>query len=142
MNPKIKGVIVPPITPFNAQGQVDLAAIKRLVDFLIEEGVHALVAGAGQETGLADTAGGQDHPGTDGIRLRFGTGQAQVELVLQDREDVRSHEGRRVGADGDALDAEGEQLEQADLDKFPNADGTNCETCMYWWAEGVEAALP
>ena len=32
--------------------------------------------------------------------------------------------------------------EQADLDQFPNADGTNCETCMYWWSEGVTAALP
>ena len=45
MNPKIKGVIVPPITPFNAQGQVDSAAIKRLVDFLIERGIHGLFPG-------------------------------------------------------------------------------------------------
>lgn len=43
---------------------------------------------------------------------------------------------------GNVVLAEGEQLEQADLDQFPNEDGTNCETCMYWWAEGVEAALP
>jgi 4-hydroxy-tetrahydrodipicolinate synthase len=45
MNPKIRGVIVPPITPFNAQGQVDPAAIKRLVDFLIERGIHGLFPG-------------------------------------------------------------------------------------------------
>jgi 4-hydroxy-tetrahydrodipicolinate synthase len=45
MYPKIKGVIVPPVTPFNAQGQIDLAAIKRLVDFLIERGIHGLFPG-------------------------------------------------------------------------------------------------
>ena len=44
--------------------------------------------------------------------------------------------------EGNEVLAEGEQLEQADLDQFPNADGTNCETCMYWWSEGVTAALP
>jgi 4-hydroxy-tetrahydrodipicolinate synthase len=45
MNPKIRGVIVPSITPFNAQGQIDPAAIKRLVDFLIERGIHGLFPG-------------------------------------------------------------------------------------------------
>jgi dihydrodipicolinate synthase/N-acetylneuraminate lyase len=45
MNLKIRGVIVPSITPFNAQGQIDLAAIKRLVDFLIERGIHGLFPG-------------------------------------------------------------------------------------------------
>jgi basic membrane protein A len=43
---------------------------------------------------------------------------------------------------GNVILAEGETLEQADLDQFPNEDGTNCATCMYWWAEGIEAALP
>jgi basic membrane protein A len=43
---------------------------------------------------------------------------------------------------GNEILAEGETLEQADLDQFPNEDGTNCSTCMYWWAEGIEAALP
>ena len=43
---------------------------------------------------------------------------------------------------GNEILAEGETLEQADLDQFPNEDGTNCATCMYWWAEGIEAALP
>jgi dihydrodipicolinate synthase/N-acetylneuraminate lyase len=45
MNPKIKGVIVPPITPFNAQGGIDPTAIKRLVNFLIERGIHGLFPG-------------------------------------------------------------------------------------------------
>jgi len=44
--------------------------------------------------------------------------------------------------EGNEILAEGESLVQADLDQFPNEDGTNCPTCMYWWADGIEAALP
>ena len=44
--------------------------------------------------------------------------------------------------EGNVVLAEGEKLEQPDLDQFPNEDGTNCETCMYWWADGITAALP
>jgi basic membrane protein A and related proteins len=43
---------------------------------------------------------------------------------------------------GNVVLAEGEKLEQSDLDQFPNADHDNCKTCMYWWADGIEAALP
>jgi basic membrane protein A and related proteins len=43
---------------------------------------------------------------------------------------------------GNVVLAEGEQLEQSDLDQFPNEAHDNCETCMYWWAEGIDAALP
>jgi 4-hydroxy-tetrahydrodipicolinate synthase len=42
---KIKGVIVPLLTPFDQRGEVDLAAVKRLVEFLIERGVHGLFPG-------------------------------------------------------------------------------------------------
>jgi 4-hydroxy-tetrahydrodipicolinate synthase len=42
MNFEIQGVIVPLVTPFDAQGRVDAAATKRLVDFLIDRGVHGL----------------------------------------------------------------------------------------------------
>lgn len=45
MNPNIKGVIVPLVTPFNAQGEVDTTAVKPLVDFLIERGVKGLFPG-------------------------------------------------------------------------------------------------
>jgi len=44
--------------------------------------------------------------------------------------------------EGNQILAEGESLVQADLDQFPNEDGSNCPTCMYWWADGIEAALP
>jgi basic membrane protein A len=44
--------------------------------------------------------------------------------------------------DGNVVLAEGEFLQQDDLDQFPHLPGATCETCMYWWAEGIEAALP
>jgi basic membrane protein A len=44
---------------------------------------------------------------------------------------------------GNQLLAEGESLEQSDLDQFPpGAPGNECTTCMYWWAEGINAKLP
>jgi basic membrane protein A len=44
---------------------------------------------------------------------------------------------------GNVVLAEGESLEQSDLDQFPpGAPGNECETCMFWWADGIEAALP
>jgi basic membrane protein A len=44
---------------------------------------------------------------------------------------------------GNEILAEGESLEQSDLDQFPpGAPGNECETCMYWWADGVNAELP
>jgi len=44
---------------------------------------------------------------------------------------------------GNQLLAEGESLVQADLDQFPpGAPGNECTTCMYWWAEGINAKLP
>jgi basic membrane protein A len=43
---------------------------------------------------------------------------------------------------GNVVLAEGEKLEQSDLDQFPNDAHDNCKTCMFWWADGIEAALP
>jgi basic membrane protein A len=44
---------------------------------------------------------------------------------------------------GNQLLAEGETLEQSDLDQFPpGAPGAECKTCMYWWADGITAKLP
>lgn len=40
--PKITGVIVPMLTPFDDQGRVDAAGIARLIDFLVERGVAGL----------------------------------------------------------------------------------------------------
>ena len=40
---------------------------------------------------------------------------------------------------GNEVLAEGEQLQQSDLDQFPpGAPGSECETCMNWWADGIE----
>ncbi len=44
--------------------------------------------------------------------------------------------------EGNQILAEGETLEQSDLDQFPPGAGDGCDTCMFWWADGIEAALP
>jgi basic membrane protein A len=44
---------------------------------------------------------------------------------------------------GKELLAAGEKLEQSDLDQFPpGAPGSECKTCMYWWADGITSELP
>lgn len=42
---------------------------------------------------------------------------------------------------GNVVLAEGESLEQIDLDGFAQF-GSECQTCMYWWNENVTAELP
>jgi dihydrodipicolinate synthase/N-acetylneuraminate lyase len=39
---RMHGVIVPIVTPFDAEGNVDVAAIGRLIDYLVEQGVHSV----------------------------------------------------------------------------------------------------
>jgi basic membrane protein A len=56
-----------------------------------------------------------------------------------DRFDVFS--GPITDNQGNVVLAEGESLEQADLDGFAQF-GSECETCMYWWNENVTAELP
>ena len=38
----IRGVVVPVLTPFSADEKVDIASLKRLVDYLIDNGVHGI----------------------------------------------------------------------------------------------------
>lgn len=42
---------------------------------------------------------------------------------------------------GNMILADGVSLEQLDLDGFAEF-GSPCETCMYWWADGITAELP
>ncbi len=42
---------------------------------------------------------------------------------------------------GNVILAEGESLEQEDLDGFAQF-GSECKTCMYWWNENITAELP
>lgn len=56
-----------------------------------------------------------------------------------DRFDVFT--GPIVDNQGNTILAEGESLEQIDLDCFAGGD-VPCQTGMYWWAEGVTADLP
>jgi len=51
--------------------------------------------------------------------------------------------GPLVDNTGKTLLAEGEKLQQSDLDQFPpGAPGNECKTCMYWWNEGISVELP
>jgi 4-hydroxy-tetrahydrodipicolinate synthase len=42
---KVKGVIVPLLTPFDEQGKIHTTATKQLIEFLIERGIHGLFPG-------------------------------------------------------------------------------------------------
>ncbi len=42
---KLKGIIVPLLTPFDSAGAVDAAVVRQLVNFLIERGIHGLFPG-------------------------------------------------------------------------------------------------
>ncbi len=42
---------------------------------------------------------------------------------------------------GNEILADGVSLEQLDLDGFKEF-GSPCNTCMYWWADGITAELP
>ncbi|HMN13222.1 MAG TPA: dihydrodipicolinate synthase family protein, partial [Bellilinea sp.] len=45
MSLRVKGVIVPLLTPFDDRGELDCPTLVHLVDFLIERGVHGLFPG-------------------------------------------------------------------------------------------------
>jgi 4-hydroxy-tetrahydrodipicolinate synthase len=54
---QLRGVFVPLVTPFDSAGQVDPVALRRLVDYLIDAGVHGLfVGGTTGEFALLTTA--------------------------------------------------------------------------------------
>lgn len=45
MSFKVKGVIIPLLTPFDEQGKIYTTATKQLIEFLIERGIHGLFPG-------------------------------------------------------------------------------------------------
>ena len=45
---EIKGIVVPLVTPFNADESVDEGALRTIVDYLIEAGVHGLFPSGSQ----------------------------------------------------------------------------------------------
>ena len=49
--------------------------------------------------------------------------------------------GKIVDNQGNTILEDGVSLEQLDLDGFKEF-GSPCNTCMYWWADGVTAELP
>jgi basic membrane protein A len=70
----------------------------------------------------------------DTLATMLGSSTARFDIVFA---------GPIVDNTGKQLLAEGEKLEQADLDQFPpGAEGNPCQTCMYWWNDGINAKLP
>ncbi len=74
-----------------------------------------------------------------------------IQLVRDTLEKMRNGEFTRFDVfagpimdnQGNVILAEGERLDQADLDQFPpGAPGSECDPCMYWWADGITAELP
>ena len=53
MSEALSGIIPPMTTPFDAAGELDEAAIRAQVRFLIEAGVHGLAAGGSTGEGHA-----------------------------------------------------------------------------------------
>ncbi len=104
-NPKIKGVIVPLLTPFDAQGQVDAPAVKRLVDFLIARGVAGLFPGGTTGEGPLLTA--QERRRLAETAVRAADGRAPVivhtgAITTREAVELTCH-ARDIGAQAAAL---------------------------------------
>jgi len=95
-------------------------------------GLYGFMDGETQQPGLGDL------PAED-IALVQDTLAAMLAGEF-DRFDVFS--GPIMDNEGNVVLAGGESLEQSDLDQFPPGAGDGCTTCMYWWADGINAALP
>ena len=54
----LHGVIVPLVTPFDDQNRVDHAGVRRVVDFVIEHGVHAVMVAGTTGEGMMLSPGG------------------------------------------------------------------------------------
>ncbi|MFT5196572.1 MAG: basic membrane protein A [Cellvibrionaceae bacterium] len=91
----------------------------------------------GFEEGQDLTAGMADLPEEDIAMIRDIHAQALAGEF--DRFDVFS--GPITDNQGNLILAEGESLEQIDLDGFAQF-GSPCGTCMYWWNENFNAELP
>ena len=59
IKPNLTGVIVPATTPFNADGEIDYAAVPLQIDWLISNGVHGIAVGG--STGEGHTLGPNEH---------------------------------------------------------------------------------
>ena len=56
MTQQFKGIIAYPVTPFTADGAIDVAMLARLVNRLIDSGVHAIapLGSTGESAYLSD----------------------------------------------------------------------------------------
>jgi basic membrane protein A and related proteins len=100
----------------------------------------------------ADTGGLGLYGFMEGEELPPGVAELPAEVVAEVRDLVaKSLAGEFTRFDvfsgpindnaGNLIVPEGEALQQADLDQFPEY-GLGCTYCMKWWAEGITAELP
>ena len=52
MSANITGVVVPLITPFNNENQIDYSSLSRVIEFLVTKGVNALMVGGTTGEGM------------------------------------------------------------------------------------------
>ena len=53
----LQGVIVPLVTPFDDQNQIDFAGLRKVVDFVVGKGVHAVMVGGTTGEGMLLSVG-------------------------------------------------------------------------------------
>ena len=58
-NSKYRGVVVPMVTPVTQDGQLDVEAVKRIIEFFVKAGVSPLLMGTTGEGNSVSQADGQ-----------------------------------------------------------------------------------
>jgi basic membrane protein A len=96
-------------------------------------GLYGFMEGETPQPGVADLPAGDVQLVKDTL--------AKMLAGQFDRFDVFS--GPIVDNQGNVVVPEGKSLVQNDLDQLPpGAPGLECDTCMYWFADGIVAELP
>ena len=111
-----------------------MAPVRKAPAMLADEAIAAARGpGVSQVAQKVSERGGTTTPGQRGT-----PGMKYIEGALESS----PFAGPIMDNQGNEILAEGEMLEQVDLDQFPHLPGATCETCMYWWADGINANLP
>ncbi len=102
MSERLRGTFTVMVTPFDAQGGVDLAMLRRFTDWQIREGIHGLIplGSTGEFLSLGDeerhaVAGTVVETAAGRVPVLIGTGAERTEDVIR-----YSREAEALGADG------------------------------------------
>jgi len=102
---KPRGVIVPLVTPFTVADELDEAALRRLVNFLIESGVHGLFPGGTTAEGPLLTAAERQQMAATVVEATNGRVPIIVQVgCISTRETIAmAQHARSIGADAVAV---------------------------------------